>query len=96
MNRKKEINLNTVIIRNQEIDATDLNGDKVMMNLDKGKYYALSEVGGRIWDIIDEPVQIRKVIDVLMKEYDIDELNCKKEVISFLERMQDAELIKII
>ena len=30
------INLDTVINKNLEIDDTDLDGEKVMMNLDKG------------------------------------------------------------
>ena len=31
------VNINSVITKNQEIDDTDLDGEKVMMNLDKGQ-----------------------------------------------------------
>ena len=40
-----EINLDTIINKNLEIDDTDLDGEKVMMNLDKGEYFMMNEVG---------------------------------------------------
>ena len=53
-----EINLDTVINKNLEIDDTDLDGEKVMMNLDKGEYFMMNEVGSRIWEIISEPISM--------------------------------------
>ena len=95
MNSSKEININSIVMRHEDIDATDLNGEKVMMDLDKGRYLALGEVGSRIWDIIDKPVSVKDIIEILMKEYDIDEKSCNEEVINFIGRMNDAEIIKI-
>lgn len=43
------MDVNTKVCQSREIDSTDLNGEKVMMNLDKGKYFALNLVGSRIW-----------------------------------------------
>ena len=95
MKKVKYISLDNMAVRLQEIDVTDLNGEKVMMNLDKGEYFALNEVGSRIWDIIIKPMSVKDIIHILLKEYNIDETSCKEQVISFLGRMNDAEIIKI-
>ena len=87
------INLNTIINKNLEIDDTDLDGEKVMMNLDKGEYFMMNEVGSRIWEIISEP--IRRIIDTLCSEYEVDEEICKDTVVEFLGRLNNAELISI-
>ena len=89
------INLNTIINKNLEIDDTDLDGEKVMMNLDKGEYFMMNEVGSRIWDIIIEPINVKGIIEALLSEYEVDEETCTDTVIEFLGRLNNAELISI-
>lgn len=91
----KGINLTTIVMQRQDIDASDLNGEKVMMNLDKGQYFALNDVGSRIWEIISKSVTVREIVEILLAEYDIDEKTCSNSVASFLESMRNAELINI-
>ena len=89
------INLETVINKNLEIDDTDLDGEKVMMNLDKGEYFMMNEVGSRIWEIISEPINVQEIISTLRNEYEVDEETCKDTVIEFLGRLDNADLISI-
>ena len=90
-----EISLDTIINKNLEIDDTDLDGEKVMMNLDKGEYFMMNEVGSRIWDIIEQPINVRQVIETLYNEYEVDEKTCMDTVIEFLGRLDNADLISI-
>ena len=89
------INLDTVINKNLEIDDTDLDGEKVMMNLDKGEYFMMNEVGSRIWEIISEPINVKEIINTLRNAYEVDEETCKDTVIEFLGRLDNADLISI-
>ena len=89
------INLETVINKNLEIDDTDLDGEKVMLNLDKGEYFMMNEVGSRIWEIISEPINVKEIISTLRNEYEVDEETCKDTVIEFLGRLDNADLISI-
>ena len=89
------INLDTIINKNLEIDDTDLDGEKVMMNLDKGQYFMMNEVGSRIWEIISEPINVKDIIETLRSEYEVDEETCKCTVIDFLTGLNHAKLISI-
>lgn len=84
-----------IIVKNKEIDDSDIDGDKVMMNLDKGEYFMMNQVGSRIWDIIINPITVKDIIIKLLEEYDVEESTCKASVIEFLERLNRAELISI-
>lgn len=95
MKKDFEINLDTIIIKNKDIDDTDLDGEKVMMNLDKGQYFMMNEVGSRIWDIIDTPLSVKNIIDKLLKEYEVSEDTCKDSVINFLMLLNESELIYV-
>ena len=90
------VNINSVIIKNEEIDDTDLDGEKVMMNLDNGQYFMMNEVGSRIWELIEGNTPIVNIIETLTNEYDVDEETCENTVIEFLGRLKDADLIKVV
>ena len=87
--------LNAKIVQNKEIDATDIDGDKVMMNLEKGMYFSLNSVGSRIWDIIENPTTADEIIKILLNEYDIAEEKCREAVVSFLKGLEVNGLITI-
>ena len=91
----KEIELETKVSKNLDIDDTDLDGEKVMMNLDKGEYFMMNEVWSRIWEIISEPINVKEIINTLRNEYEVDEETCKDTVIEFLGRLDNADLISI-
>ena len=90
------VNINSVITKNQEIDDTDLDGEKVMMNLDKGQYFMMNEVGSRIWELIEGNTPIVNIRATLTNEYDVDEETCENTVMEFLGRLKDADLIKVV
>ena len=91
----KEIELETKISKNFDIDDTDLDGEKVMMNLDKGQYFMMNEVGSRIWEIIETPIHVKGIVEKLREEYDVDEQICTDKVLEFLKSLNEADLIKV-
>lgn len=89
--------LDNKVCINDEIDATDLNGERVMMNLEKGKYFALNDVGSRIWNIIEEEkeIAVQKIIDKLLDEYDVQNDTCRNAVVNFINKLRDEELVVV-
>lgn len=87
------ININNVVSRRNDIDTTDLNGEIVMMDLEKGRYFSLNGVGSRIWEIIEEPIGINKIVDSLLEEYDVSRNECEENVLEFLGKLDDANII---
>ena len=90
-----DIKLNSMIIRNAEIDDTDLDGEKVMMNLDKGQYFMMNEVGSRIWEIASEPKTVEEIVRALLNEYEVEREQCKNTVVEFLGELAKSDLIKV-
>ena len=89
------MNLETVVERNHEIDASDLDGEKVMMDLEKGQYFMLNGVGGDIWDLIEKPMSVQGIIKELMKQYEVSHEECESAVKDFLHNMHHANLVMI-
>jgi len=73
--------------------VSDMDGEKVMLNLQNGKYYNLGSVGGRIWELVEKPVSVQQVVSRLMLEYDVESEQCGKQVVSFLNHLHAEGLI---
>lgn len=87
--------LSTIVERNHEIDATDLDGEKVMMDLEKGQYFMLNEVAGDIWELIKKPMSVEDIITSLINEYEVEREECESSVKDLLHNMHHANLVMI-
>jgi hypothetical protein len=90
------IDVNTIIRKNINIDDSEIDGEKVMMDIERGQYYMLNDVASRIWTIIEDDICIKDVINLLLKEYDINEETCTKSVLEFLNKLNIDNLIEIM
>jgi len=75
--------------------VSSMNEEKVMMSIENGKYYNLGRVGGRIWELVEQPHTIRSIADQLVSEYEIDRETCENQVTSFVLRMLNEGLLKV-
>jgi len=63
-------------------------GDElVMMSAEKGNYIGLSEVGTRIWELIETPRSIDSLCAQLEQEFEVAPETCRAEVQGFLDEL---------
>jgi len=67
--------------------AAKVGDELVMMSAEKGNYIGLSEVGARIWELIETPQEIDAVCARLLQEYEVGPDTCRNEVESFLDEL---------
>ena len=67
--------------------AAKVGDELVMMSAQKGNYIGLSEVGARIWELIETPQDVDTVCSQLQKEYDVTAEACRVEVETFLNEL---------
>jgi len=84
------------IERSGEVISSEVENELVMMSLENGKYYGIDSIGGDIWKMIEAPILISEICDRLMKEYNVDESACKRDVFDFLYQLKEQGLIKVI
>jgi len=75
--------------------AARVGDELVMMSAAKGNYIGLSEVGARIWELIETPRTIESLCDTLVTEYDVDPATCRAEVDTFLATLGQHHAIRI-
>lgn len=89
------ITMKSVIVRKNEILASDMDGETVMMHTETGKYYNLGTTGGAIWNMLAEPLQVERLINNLIEKFNVTKEQCEQDVLPFLQQIYQNGLIKI-
>jgi hypothetical protein len=89
------LSLDSIVIQSEGNIVSDMNGEKVMMSIQKGKYYNLGSVGGSIWEGIQSQISVGELIKALVNEYEVDYSDCQEQVMSFLGLLYKEDLIKV-
>lgn len=73
----------TTLVRAPGLVAAEMDGDVVMMSVERGQYYGLGAVGGRVWELMERPISIGLIARTVSSEYAVDEAACLADILSF-------------
>lgn len=85
----------SIVSRAQDIIATELDGEAVVMSIARGQCYGFDTVGTRIWSLIERPLPVREVCATLAGEYDVDAETCRRDVTRLLSELSRERLVII-
>lgn len=84
------------IRRSEKQVVQEVSGECVILDLKAGFYYGLDEVGSRVWALIQEPITVEAICDLLTAEYEADRVRCEQDLIRLLQNMAALGLIQVI
>lgn len=73
--------------------STDMDGDTVMMSVERGEYYGLGGVGNQIWELLQQPHGAHELAGVLCQRFEVDEQRCLADVQGFIQQLLAMGLI---
>jgi DNA-directed RNA polymerase delta subunit len=72
--------------KNDDAIGANLGASVVILNTGNFKYFELTEVASRIWELLDDgPMSISDICSKLLDEFEVSSSNCEKSVTSFLK-----------
>ncbi|MGG4340588.1 lasso peptide biosynthesis PqqD family chaperone [Paenibacillus lautus] len=89
------ITTDALVVQSEGFLVSDMDGEKVMLSIENGKYYNLGRIGGRIWELISSPVTISNMVDQLVLEYEIEPELCEQQVRLFLKQLATEGLVRV-
>lgn len=95
MNSTTTLTPDSTISRTHEILFDKVGDEIVMLNLDKGRYHALDEIGSEIWEMIAEPVLVADLISALLVKFEVSPEDCQRDVLAYLADLQERDLLVI-
>ena len=96
MSGKNPIGPDTVVAQIEELVSSNLDGETVMMSVENGKYYGMDAIGSRVWALIKQPRSVSELCDILLREFNVARERCEKDVLIFLNKLAEDNLIRIV
>jgi hypothetical protein len=75
--------------------STELDGETVILDITSGVYSGLDVVGTTIWKLLENPTTVVQLREQLLQEYDVSLEQCTTDLLAFLQRLADNDLIII-
>jgi hypothetical protein len=84
----------TVVVRDPDMIAAEMDGDVVMMSIERGEYFGIGGVGTRLWELVEEPRSVDDLCAAICREYEVDEGTCRRDVSAFVEELLGRGLLQ--
>ena len=82
-----------VIVRGEDKISTELDGETVILDIGSGVYSGLDQVGTTIWNALEKPARFGDVVQKILAVYDVDQVQCERDLIEFLNSLSENRLI---
>jgi hypothetical protein len=83
----------------QKVNVSDdvlfqiLEGETVLLNMETEQYFALNDIGSKIWELISNEKSISEVFKKLLHEYEVEDETLKNDFSNLLLKMESKKLI---
>ncbi len=82
--------------RTEGILFQELDGEAVLLNLDKGEYYGLNAVGMRAWALLAQPCDLAGLVEALVGEFDVQREVLQADLSAFLQELEREGLLYVV
>lgn len=84
------IQLTTVIYRNNNLLAKNIDQELVVLDLKKGELFYLNETAKLIWKYLWRPREIKNIIKKITADYDVGDKQISEETLAFVKKHLDS------
>ena len=70
-----------------------IDGEAIIVNLEKGLYYSLDEVGGELWGLLQQEHTIKDMVAFLTGKYDVSPSAATAAVVKLVEDLHQEQLV---
>ena len=79
--------------RRERVLVERIEEETVLLDLDSGLYFALNEVGARVWELCDGERSLDEIVAVVTNEYDVEPDTARADVTELLEQLAGERLL---
>jgi Coenzyme PQQ synthesis protein D (PqqD) len=85
----------TLISRSPTVLTAEVDGEILMMSIERGCYFSVNDVGLDIWRRLDPPCSFADLIDGLAADYDATKATIVEDVRALLNRMLTEDIVRV-
>ena len=83
------------IVRSNGLVWRIIDGEAFLMTEDGKKVHMINKVGTLIWECADGSIPIERIIDKILKRFDIDAETAKNDCLDFIHELVGTKMLTI-
>jgi len=68
----------------------------ILLNLNSGSYYELNDVAHLIVQNLNDFIGFNEIKKIIIENFDIDEKDCEKDILSFLQDLIERDFLEVL
>ena len=85
----------TRLKRTSHLLETDVHGEVVALDIEKGQCYGLDSIGTEVWRLLEQQTSVAEICSNLASRYDVDEQTCRADVLKLVSELNDEGLLVV-
>jgi|SRR5579862_1979836 hypothetical protein len=86
----------TIVSRSPSVLAAEVDGEIVMMSIERACYFGLDDIGSDIWKRIEPPCSFATLVEGLVADYEADRATIMFDVQNLLGHMVEHGIVRLI
>jgi hypothetical protein len=79
--------------KSPEVVFTELEDGAVLLDMNRGLYFSLNDVGSEIWGSIEPSASTDDVARTLTSRFDVEDSHARRAVETFVDQLRQADLV---
>ena len=89
------MNLDQTVLPSPDVLSQEVAGETVLLDLNSEHYFGLDAVGTRIWQLIQQGLSLRAIVDTMLAEYEVDEAQLIGDLEALLSHAREHGLLSL-
>lgn len=90
-----KINADSIVVASKDQMASSLGGETVILGMTKGRYYGVSDVSARVWQLVQSPIRVADLQQMIVSEYAVSAEQCEIDLAALLEKLLNEGLVEV-
>lgn len=91
-----KIGLSTLVVRSDEVLVSEIDGEVVMMSIERGTYSGLDAIGSDIWRLLESPRRVSEICDIMRACYSVEQKRCEEDVLAYLHDLASDSTVRVV
>ena len=84
----------TTYQRSPEAIFSEVGGDIVALNVERGACYGMEQVTAAVWQMLADPLTLEQLCDRLVEIYEVDPATCRTDVEALLGEFEAEGIVQ--
>ena len=92
---QENLSSQSIVVAAKDQVSCDLEDEVAILNLNKGIYYGLDQIGAHVWRLVQEPRSVEDICNEIVQNYEVDPQSCRDDMLSLLDQLCREGLIEV-